>query len=386
MSKNTKNYFTYILIAFSASLMTVGFMNVVSERTLSNNGLNNQAQIQKASVKLPAAQTLEVVGENSISEAYRRIAPAVVYIDTVSVASAKDFFPGLEDFFPSDLFNFNFDREQKGTGSGFIIRKDGYILTNEHVVRDAKKLEVTLFSGKKYPGKVVGSDSKSDLAVIKIDAKDLPAAEFGDSEQLIPGQWVVAVGNPYGLHDTVTAGIVSAIGRSLESADEKGTLIQTDAAINPGNSGGPLINLSGRVIGVNEAIIANAQGLGFAIPSSTAKEISDELISKGKITRPATPWIGIGMSEITDQIADYYQLPNKEGVLIQVAKNSPAAKAGLQSGDIIKEINRQKITKPADITKLVKTMKVGSTINVMVHRDNEVKIFKVKLEERPANL
>jgi len=198
-----------------------------------------------------------------------------------------------------------------------------------------------------------------------------------------PGQWVVAIGNPYGFHDTVTAGIISALQRSLDNPDQRGNLIQTDAAINPGNSGGPLVDLSGRVIGINEAIIANAQGIGFAIPINTANKIAEQLIKNGKVQRKATPWLGVGLTEINKKIAEYYGLSNQEGAIIQVYPNSPAAKAGLHDGDIIKEINRKKIKKPDDIVNLIKNAKVGQSIEVLVFREGNLTVIKVKLEEKP---
>ena len=192
---------------------------------------------------------------------------------------------------------------------------------------------------------------------------------MGDSDNLIPGQWVVAIGNPYGFHDTVTAGIISALGRSLEDPNQSGNLIQTDAAINPGNSGGPLVDLSGKVIGINEAIIANAQGLGFAIPINSAKKIVKDLIEKGKVQRPATPWLGVGMTDINERIADYYGLNNQAGAIIQVIPNSPAAKAGLQDGDIIKEVNHQEVKNPDDVIKIVKDSKVNQILDLLVFRE-----------------
>ncbi|HYH03681.1 MAG TPA: trypsin-like peptidase domain-containing protein [Bacillota bacterium] len=343
--------------------------------------------ISNTGVNQPVIKKLEYlneqVGSNSIILARKKVAPSVVYIDTVSVVATEPFIPfGFQDFFPKEFFEQQ-KQEQRGTGSGFIIKPNGYILTNEHVVRGAQKLTVTLFGGKKFPGKVVGTDPETDLAVVKIDAKNLPSVEFGNSDQLEPGQWVVAIGNPYGFHDTVTAGIISALQRSLDNPDQRGNLIQTDAAINPGNSGGPLVDLSGRVIGINEAIIANAQGIGFAIPINTANKIAEQLIKNGKVQRKATPWLGVGLTEINKKIAEYYGLSNQEGAIIQVYPNSPAAKAGLHDGDIIKEINRKKIKKPDDIVNLIKNAKVGQSIEVLVFREGNLTVIKVKLEEKP---
>ncbi|TCL62975.1 Do/DeqQ family serine protease [Hydrogenispora ethanolica] len=371
----------YLVIALLSSLITAGIIIGVAPGWLAKN------QNQPLNV-LPAKYDMSAnLASNSFVAARQKVAPAVVYIDTVSVVSTSPATPfGLpKEFFPPGFFDQQ-KQEQRGTGSGFIIREDGYILTNEHVVRGAQQLKVTLFGGKKFDGRVIGTDPTTDLAVVKVDAKNLPTVEMGSSADLMPGEWVMAIGNPYGLHDTVTAGIISAVGRSLEDPDQNGNLIQTDAAINPGNSGGPLVDLSGKVIGINEAIIANAQGLGFAIPIDLAKKISQELIEKGKVQRPATPWLGVALTEINDQIAEYYGLPSRDGAIIQVYSGSPAEKAKLQNGDIIREINRQKIKTPDDVVKIVKDSKVGKVLDLLVFREGKLLVFKVTLEARPQNL
>lgn len=381
MNQTFKKFLSYTLVALLSSLFTVGLLLEFGSDKLRLTNYTGSAQSNQ-----PLIQKLEYltdeVGSDSIILARKKVAPAVVYIDTVTVVKTQPFIPfGFQDFFPREFFEQQ--QERRGTGSGFIIKSDGYILTNEHVVRGAQKLTVTLFGGKKFTGKVVGTDPVTDLAVVKIDAKNLPSVEFGDSDRLEPGQWVVAIGNPYGFHDTVTAGIISALGRSLDDPNQHGNLIQTDAAINPGNSGGPLVDLKGRVIGINEAIIANAQGIGFAIPVNTAKKIVEELIKTGKVKRAATPWLGVALTEINQRIADYYGLPNQDGAIIQVFPNSPAAKAGLNDGDIIKEINRKKIKKPDDVVKIVKESKVGQNLKILVFREGKMTVINVKLEEKP---
>lgn len=379
MKEKIQKYLPMIIIALCSSLLTVGIFSLVSGSSR-NNSLGTVSSLQPTVQK--ANYLSSPVGDGSIVAARKKVAPSVVNIDTVSVVTTNPSIPfEFRDFFPPGFFQNQ--QQVKGAGSGFIIRSDGYILTNEHVVRDAQTLKVTLYGGKKYDGRVVGTDPQTDLAVVKIDEKNLPAVEMGDSSTLEPGEWVVAIGNPYGFHDTVTAGIISALGRSLEDPNQSGNLIQTDAAINPGNSGGPLVDLNGKVIGINEAIIANAQGLGFAIPINLAKSITDDLIKKGKVDRPATPWLGVGLLEINERIADYYGLANREGAIIQVFPDSPAAKAGLQDGDIIKEINHQKIKTTQDVVDIVKNLKVGQQIEVLIYRDKEFKVFKVKLEAKP---
>ncbi len=379
MKEKIKKYLPFILIALCSSLLTAGLFTLVTDSN-HNNSIGAIQSLQPTVQK--ASYVSGPIGSGSIVEARKKVAPSVVNIDTVSVVTTNPSIPfEFRDFFPPGFFQNQ--QQVKGAGSGFIIRADGYILTNEHVVRDAQTLKVTLYGGKKYDGRVIGTDPQTDLAVVKIDGKNFPAVEMGDSNGLEPGEWVVAIGNPYGFHDTVTAGIISALGRSLEDPNQSGNLIQTDAAINPGNSGGPLVDLNGKVIGINEAIIANAQGLGFAIPINLAKGIAQDLIEKGKVDRPATPWLGVGLLEINDRIAEYYGLANREGAIIQVFSDSPAAKAGLQDGDIIKEVNRKKIKTPQDVIDIVKSLKVGQQIEVLIYRDKEFKVFKVKLEAKP---
>lgn len=379
-----KKLLPYLVVAVVASLFTTGILWAVAPRMLQSanpqSASASEPQVTAADFKIGVNESF---GPNSFINASKKISAAVVNIDTVSVVSTAPNIPDeFRDFFPADIFGGE-QKQVQGAGSGFIIRSDGYILTNEHVVRDAQGLKITLTNGKKYDGKVVGADAQTDLAVVKINARDLPVVEMGDSRNLVPGQWVIAIGNPYGLHGTVTAGIISALQRSLEDPEQRGQLIQTDAAINPGNSGGPLVDLSGKVIGINEAIISNSQGLGFAIPVNLAKTVSADLIAKGRVQRPATPWLGVAIGEVTDQIASYYGLANTNGAIIQIYSKGPAAKAGLMDGDIIVQINRQKIKSPDDVSKIVKQSKVGQVLDVMVYRDGKPKVFKVRLEERP---
>lgn len=385
-----KRIFGYFVIALLASFCTVaiifGFVPGFSRNWPETHQTPNLApQLMDNSPRQNTAPAGPAgLNPDTFIAARNKVAPAVVNIDTTAVVTEYSGIPEeFRDFLPPQLFG-----EQKsvqtGSGSGFIIRADGYVLTNEHVVRNAQKLKVTLFSGKKYDGRVVGTDAQTDLAVVKIEAKGLPVAELGDSSSLVPGQWVEAIGNPLGFHDTVTAGIVSALNRSLDDQNGHGNLIQTDAAINPGNSGGPLIDLSGRVVGINEAILANAQGMGFAIAINKAKSITNELIAKGKIQRPAAPWLGVAMGPIDRQTANYYALANTDGVIIQVAPGSPAAAAGLQNQDIIKEINHRKISGPDDVVKIVKESKVGATLNLLIIRNGRTLAAKVKLGARPA--
>jgi serine protease Do len=323
--------------------------------------------------------------QNAIIRVREKVAPAVVYIDTVRKVSGgrftvprffRDFFgPNFPESFEGPEF------EQRGTGSGFIISQEGHILTNEHVIRYADKITVTLKNGESFEAKVVGSNPEIDLAVIKINAKKpLPYAELGDSDALQIGEWVVAIGNPFGFQETVTAGIISALNRSLNNPKEQGYLIQTDAAINPGNSGGPLVNLDGKVIGINEAIISNAQGMGFAIPINLAKQHLDELLTPA----PPSPWLGIWMLPVNDELAAYLNLPFKSGVYVDhVEPDSPAAKAGLKPRDIIRELNHEQVANPDELAAKIKKMKVGDKVTILVWRDNQFRTFTATLGTRP---
>lgn len=370
-----------VFLAFSGSEKTAGLAG-------SNNEQAPPARTTNTPQITPVAfnsNSPKSSWETAIIDVRQKVAPAVVYIDTVRTVSGGRFM--IPEFF-RDFFGPNFpdsfkgpEFEQKGTGSGFIIDPDGHILTNEHVIRYADRITVTLKNGETYEGEVIGSNPEIDLAVVKINAgKKLPYVELGDSNSLQIGQWVVAIGNPFGFQETVTVGIISALNRSLKNPKEEGYLIQTDAAINPGNSGGPLVDLSGKVIGINEAIISNAQGMGFAIPINLAKEHLDELTTPA----PPTPWLGIWMLPVNDDLAAYLDLPFKTGVYVEsVVKDSPAEKAGLKSRDIIREVNRTPVDSPDELAKQIAEMKIGEKATLLVWRDNGFRTFTVTLGTRP---
>ena len=330
--------------------------------------------------------------ENAIINVNKKVAPAVVYIDTERTVTTNPMVPEFfRDFFGPGFFDSyggNREYKQQGTGSGFIIRPDGYIVTNYHVVENADKITVNLKGGKKYDAKVIGADKKYDLAIVKINAKNLTYLEMGDSTELQIGQWVVAFGNPYGLHETVTTGIISALNRSLSEDAKEGYLIQTDAAINPGNSGGPLVNLKGEVIGINEAILSNAQNIGFAIPINLLQDNLDALINDGKIAHPTstTPWLGIYMQDVNADMTSYFNLPFKNGVYVgQVVKDSPADKAGLLPQDIITQLNRKEIKSGQELSTQIQKMKIGDQISLLVWRDEDFKKIDVVLEAKPED-
>jgi serine protease Do len=329
--------------------------------------------------------------ENFIASAVQKVGPAVVRIDSSrQVRGNRNDRPSPEDFFGVEPPS-NRGRVERGTGSGFIISADGQILTNAHVVDGADTVNVILKDGRSFQGKVLGEDPITDVAVVKIQAENLPTVTVGNSEQLLPGEWAIAIGNPLGLDNSVTAGIISATGRSSREVgvpDKRIGFIQTDAAINPGNSGGPLLNAAGEVIGMNTAIISGAQGLGFAIPINNAQEIAQQLIATGKAEHA---YLGIEMATLTPEIKQLVNSdPNSkirvnvnEGILINgVIPASPAAKAGFRPGDVIEKINNQPMVKSEDVQKLVQNTKVGALLQVEVNRNGKL----VTVEVRPGNL
>jgi S1-C subfamily serine protease len=287
------------------------------------------------------------------------------------------------------------DRVEEGTGSGFILSADGRIMTNAHVVDGADRVTVTLKDGRTFDGEVVGEDRVTDVAVIRIDATDLPTAMLGDSTTLQPGQWAIAIGNPLGLDNTVTAGIISALDRSSSQVgvpDKRVRFIQTDAAINPGNSGGPLLNDRGEVIGINTAIRANAQGLGFAIPIETAKRIAEQLFATGQVQHP---YLGIQMLDLTadlrqkmnqDQRFNFNLTVDRGVVVVEVMPNAPAARAGLQPGDVIVKINNAAVENSAAVQARVEESRVGEVLNVEINRSGQVQTLQIRPTAYPENL
>ena len=285
----------------------------------------------------------------------------------------QDFF---ERFFDEQLPQ---SRAQKSLGSGFVISADGYILTNNHVVDGADEIKVKFADGKELKGELKGSDAKLDLALIKITSADkLPVAALGDSDEIEVGEWVMAIGNPFGLSETVTAGIVSAKGRVIGSGPYD-DFIQTDASINPGNSGGPLFNAKGEVVGINTAIIAGGQGIGFAIPVNMAKSIIPQLKDKGKVTRG---WIGVSIQPVTKDLADSFGLSETKGALVsEILPESPAEKGGIKSGDIITAFDGKEIKEMSDLPRLVAATATGKSAAVKVMRDGKEETLTLVIEK-----
>jgi serine protease Do len=348
------------------------------------------------SVQQPAAAISKSMPNNAevpmipanFSALAERVRPGVVNIQVVkkvqNVGFAMPNFPGspFGDDTPFGRFfegNPPPDQKQEGVGSGFIISREGYILTNNHVVEDAENIKVKLADGNEYDAKVVGRDPKTDLAVIKIDgAKDLYPLTLGNSDDLKVGSWVVAIGSPFGLEQTVTQGIVSGKGRVIGSGPYD-DFIQTDASINPGNSGGPLVNMKGEVVGINTAIYPNGQGIGFAIPIDMAKTIVPQLEQKGTVTRG---WLGIGIQEMNPALEKSFGVKDKEGVLVaNVFKGSPAEKAGIERGDVILQFGGKPVADSKDLPRMVASTAVGKMVNVKLLRDGQEIERTVKVGE-----
>lgn len=337
--------------------------------------------------------------QNFIARAVEKVGPAVVRIDasrTVKTRVPAVFNdPFFRQFFGGEVPESR-TRVERGTGSGFIISNDGLILTNSHVVNGADSVTVLLKDGRTLMGKVLGQDNLTDVAVVKIQANNLPVAQVGDSDQLRPGEWAIAIGNPLGLDNTVTAGIISATGRTsgdIGVPDKRVGFIQTDAAINPGNSGGPLLNQFGQVVGMNTAIIGGgAQGLGFAIPIKTAQRIANQLIATGKVNHP---FLGIRMTNLSPELkqrinndpSSTLRVQEDRGVLIfQVLPNSPASKVGLKTGDVITRINGQEVTKASQIQQKVEDTSAGKSLQLEVRRTGQTLSIAIQPEPIPSQL
>jgi serine protease Do len=340
--------------------------------------------IEIAPSGLIAAQPSGYMSKDSIANVAERVGRAVVNIDTKRTVkvSPLPFGDLFYEFFGMRQQDMTREVEVPAIGSGFIVRADGYVLTNNHVIEGAKEIVVTLADGRKFQGETMGRDPRNDLAIVKIDAKGLPAVQLGDSDKIRPGDFAIAIGNPYGLQHTVTAGIISGLARSLDGdPTEPGIYIQTDAAINRGNSGGPLIDIDGRVVGINTAIIPQAQGLGFAIPVNVAKSVMDDLISGKKIVYP---WIGVQLQDVTPELAEYFGVREKYGAIVAyVYQNSPAEKAGLQEGDIILRLGNVDIKSITKLQEEVRNHKAGDKVVLQVWRNNSYMLITVTLGEMP---
>jgi serine protease Do len=342
-----------------------------------------------AGIQGPVVPAALPIPSGSFAQVTESVAPAVVNINTLTRWTGRT---PIEEFFGEDFFRRFFgevpEREQvqRSLGSGVIVDPSGIVLTNAHVVDRASDIEVVTADGKKHRAKVVGVDRRTDLAVLKLQGSGpYPAATLGDSDKLKVGDWVIAIGSPFGLQQTVTAGIISAKGRSIGQGPFD-DFLQTDAAINPGNSGGPLVNMSGEVVGINTAIASRTgqyAGVGFSIPSNMARRIYTELSAKGKVTRG---WLGVSIQPLTPELAKSFGLKEEKGVLISdVVQDSPADRAGIAAGDIVIEFDRKKVDTPQDLQKAVAATVPGKGVPVKVWRDKSEKALEIKVGETPED-
>ena len=372
----------------AAGLIAIGLViGLVISSTL---GINPKGYGAEPKISDRAVQTLTSI-DDAMAELVQAVKPSVVNISTSRMVKT----PGIENPFSEDPFFRRFfgdgglsqaPREQKemSLGSGVIVDSDGLILTNNHVVKGAQEIKVTLSDQREFKGKVVGADAKTDLALVKIDAKGLPAIKWGDSEKLRVGDMAIAIGSPYGLTQTVTRGIVSAVGRANVGIADYEDFIQTDASINPGNSGGALVNARGELVGINTAIFSTTggyQGIGFAIPSDMAKEVMDSLLKNGKVIRG---WLGIWIQPVTPEMAKEFGLKDEKGALVSDAvKSGPADKAGLKAGDFITEYDNQKVEDPTHLRNMVAHTAPGKEVQVKYIRDGKEHTTNVKITEQP---
>jgi len=341
--------------------------------------------------KLTTARSLGL----AFVEVAKKVQPSVVNVTTEKTITVKpwerygeDFFRGspFEDFFkgfglsPREKGK-EYRHKQRSGGSGVIVDKEGYILTNNHVIDGADKVKVRLNDGREFPAMVKGQDTRTDLAVLHIKAKDLPVATLGDSDKLEVGEWAIAIGSPFGLEHTVTVGVISAKGRSGLGTGTYEDFVQTDASINPGNSGGPLINIDGEVVGINAMIIQPGTGIGFAIPINMAKQILNDLIKQGRVVRP---WLGISAQDLTPEMAEHFQVKEKEGVLVsQIHQGTGAEKAGLASGDIIKSVDDKAIKNVNELVKEIQKKKVGQKVKLSTVREGKPMTIEVTTSAMP---
>jgi serine protease Do len=367
-------------------LVVVSFLFLVSGAYLSGNSA-------LAGGKTISPESKKLLGDlsNALAEVAETVRPAVVNISTTTTipASENPFGNMFNDPFFRHFFGDQFnhpgqDRKQKTSalGSGVIVSDKGYILTNNHVVKGADEIKVVLYDKREFKGKIVGSDSKTDLAVVKIDAKDLPTVKIGSSSALKTGDVVLAIGNPFGLNQTITMGIVSAVGRSHIGLADFEDFIQTDAAINPGNSGGALVNSSGELIGINTAIFSTSggyMGIGFAIPSDMATSVMDSIIKHGKVIRG---WLGVSIQDLSPDLAKSFNITEQAGGLVSgVMEDSPAAKAGLKRGDLIIELDGKKVDDSTSLRNMVSALSPGTKIELKIIRDGKERSLSATLGE-----
>ncbi|MFZ5998457.1 MAG: DegQ family serine endoprotease [Nitrospirota bacterium] len=379
-------------LLIAATFIIVGLvfgLGISSHFGFQSKGYSEDVQISRDAIDLLTRTN------QAMAEVAAAAKPAVVNISsTRTVRERRVYDPFFDDpffrgFFGDAFGNFRKPREfkQASLGSGVIVDRDGYILTNNHVVKDADEIKIKLSDKREFKGKVIGTDPKTDLAVIKIDSNHLPVLRWGDSDELRVGETVIAIGNPFGLSQTVTSGIVSATGRADVGIADYEDFIQTDAPINPGNSGGALVNVRGELVGINTAIFSTSggyQGIGFAIPSNMAKVVIESIVKKGKVVRG---WLGVSVQPLTPELARQFSIKDERGALIgDVTEESPAEKAGLQRGDVIVEYNGKSVGDPTAFRNMVANTPVGKEVAITILRDGKTKTLKATIAELPSEM
>jgi len=371
-----------------AQSTTIGLAALFIIQTLKPSLLPNAARNGVVTLYENNAAGSSQIPSVGFSSAAKKVMPAVVNIYTSNEVKAQQH-PFMDDprfrFFFGDQLEDNAPQQSASLGSGVIVSHDGYILTNHHVIESADQIEVALADGRNAKGHIIGSDPETDLAVIKIDlANSLPAITFGHAEQSQVGDIVLAIGNPFGVGQTVTMGIVSALKRNHLGLNTFENFIQTDAAINPGNSGGALVDVNGNLIGINSAIYSpngGSLGIGFAIPVSTAKKIMEQIIQSGSVTRG---WIGVAVQDVTPELAESFKLGNTEGVLIsEVVRGSPAHKAGIKAGDILTQVADKKLGDSATMLETISALPPGKSVMLKLLRNQEQVVVQVVVGKRP---
>jgi serine protease Do len=356
-------------------------------------------QFSSTANDVQAATTTPVTSVGLPNEGFTAVVkesmPAVVNISTTRVIKSQGGSPFMNDPFFKEFFGEEFSRQfqvpksrrESALGSGVIVDKRGYIITNNHVIAKADEIKVVLNDKREFKAKLIGTDPKTDVAVIKIKGDNLPVLPWGNSDKLQVGEYVLAIGNPFGLSQTVTMGIVSATGRANVGIADYEDFIQTDAAINPGNSGGALVNAKGQLVGMNTAIFSRSggyMGIGFAVPSNMAHKVMESLIKNGKVTRG---WLGVSIQPMDEQLAKHFGLKSAEGVLVnEVMNDTPAAKGGVKEGDVIVAFDGQKTPDPTTLRNIVAETKVGKHVKMKVIRDGRTKTLNIVVAEQPKSL
>lgn len=376
-------------IAFSIIILLIGFLlGGITYYSLSK--ITGKSDSMRGAFTPYVPRQIMETGR-AFSDIVRAVSPSVVNISTTKIIRRE-----VQPFFEDPFFDFfspfhDFDTPKKwkerSLGSGVIVSPDGYIVTNNHVVEKSEEIKVTLIDKRTFKGRIVGADPKTDIAIIKINTGNLPTLPWGDSDKLQVGEFVLAIGSPYGLSNTVTMGIISAVGRANVGIADYEDFIQTDAAINPGNSGGPLVNIKGELIGINTAIFSRTggyQGIGFAVPSNMVRLVMDQLLQKGKVTRG---WIGVTIQELTPELAQEFGLKKTKGALVSdVAKDSPASRAGIMRGDIILEFNGKEVKDVSNLRNMVAQSKAGTEVTLKILRAGKELNIKVNITELPREV